>query len=193
MKYTVACPDVIELQTHAGGPTTRRFTVDADGTILVAPRTRIRVEGMAVEEIQPRIAAALRRSPSQVRVHVAEYKNRCIYLCGPVRGTERAVSFVGPETVVDFLRRSGALSRDAEPRNVHVVRANVAEGHRPEAFPVDLMAILSRGDNGTNITLQPNDQVYVGESRSSIWTRRLPPWLQFSLTRDSTVPSRADP
>lgn len=146
---------------------------------------------MAVEEIQPRIAAALRSSPSQIRVHVAEYRNRCVYLCGPVRGTERAVSYVGPETVMDFLRRSGALSREAEPHDVHVVRANVAEGHRPEAFPVDLMAILSRGGHDTNIVLQPNDQVYVGESRSSVWTRRLPPWMQFGLNRAS--PSQADP
>ena len=69
-------------------------------------------------------------------------------------------------------------TREAEPREVHVVRANVAIGRRPEVFPVDLAAILTRGDAKTNVPLQPYDQVYVGETRRSNWAKYLPPWMQ---------------
>ena len=112
-----------------------------------------------------------------------------MFLCGPVAGHERAVPYEGPETVVAFLKRVGGLTRDAEPREVHVVRANVASGRRPEVFDVDLPAILTRGDEQTDIALQPYDQVYIGETARSNWAKCLPPWMQ--LGRRS-VPSRGN-
>jgi protein involved in polysaccharide export with SLBB domain len=97
-----------------------------------------------------------------------------------VAGNERAVTYLGPERVTEFLRRTGGLTREAEPQQVHVVRANVAAGRRPEVFPVDLQAILNRGDAETDVVLQPYDQVYVGETRRSHWVKYLPPWMHVS-------------
>jgi protein involved in polysaccharide export with SLBB domain len=82
----------------------------------------------------------------------------------------------GPETVVELLRRTGGLTPQAEPAQVHVVRPNVAVGRRPEVFPVDLEAILMHGDDRSNVVVQPYDHIYVGETRRSVLAKYLPPW-----------------
>jgi protein involved in polysaccharide export with SLBB domain len=187
--YAVACPDVLELTIGPRPDLTGRATVEPDGTIPLGSSGRARVDGLTAEEIADRLTSGLGISRSQVQVRVAEFASRQLFLCGPVAGHERAIPYEGPETVVDFLRRTGGLSRDAEPRDVQIVRANVAVGRRPEVFPVDLKAILTRGDEATNVQLQPYDQVYVGETTRAAWAKYLPPWMhvrQAPGSEDST-------
>ena len=159
---------------------TGQITVGPDGTIPLGSDGRLRVEGLTVDQLAGQLAAALDVSPNLIQVRVTEYASRPIFLCGPLTGHERSVPYQGPETVVEFLRRVGGLSRDAEPRDVHVVRANVAAGRRPEVFPVDLKAILTRGDDATNVRLEAYDQVYVGETARSNWAKCLPPWMHLA-------------
>jgi len=58
------------------------------------------------------------------------------------------------------------------------VRPNVAGGGRPEVFGVDVEAVLLDNDPATNIPLRPSDQVYVGETHRSSFSRLLPDWLR---------------
>ncbi len=177
--YTLACPDVVMLAVGPLPEVGRRLAVGADGAIPVGEVGRLRVDGLTPADAAGKVAEVLGVPPEAVRLDVAEYASRQVFLCGPVAGYERAVPYRGPETVVEFLRRTDGLSRAAEPREVHVVRANVAAGRRPEVFPVDLRAILVDGDGKTNVRLQPYDQVYVGETARSNWAKYLPEWMQF--------------
>jgi polysaccharide export outer membrane protein len=175
--YTIAAPDVLELAVPSRPTLTSRVPIDPDGTIALGSDNRVRVEGLTVSEVAEKLATELHVSPPNIQIHVAEFASRQVFLCGPVAGTEQAVPYEGPEPVVAFLRRIGGLSSEAEPRDVHVVRANVAAGRRPEVFPVDLKAILIDKDSKTNVLLEPFDQVYVGESALATWERGLPPWM----------------
>jgi protein involved in polysaccharide export with SLBB domain len=175
--YTVACPDVLELAVAPRPDLAGRAAIEPDGTIALASDGRLRVEGLTIAEVADKLATEFHVSRPEIQIHVAEFASRQVFLCGPVPGTERAVPYQGPEPVVEFLRRVGGLSWEAEPRDVHVVRANVAAGRRPEVFPVDLKAILMEKDDKTNVLLQPYDQVYVGESARATWEKCLPPWM----------------
>jgi protein involved in polysaccharide export with SLBB domain len=177
--YTIACPDVLDVNVGPRPDLSSRCVVDPDGTIPIGPIGRLRVEAMTAEEAAEQLTAALHLSRGDVQIRVAEYASRQIFLCGPQGGHEKAVPYEGPETIVAFLHRTGGLSRDAEPRSVNVVRSNVAAGRRPEVFPVDLKAILIQHDDKTDVKLEPYDQVYVGESARSCWMKYLPPWLHF--------------
>jgi protein involved in polysaccharide export with SLBB domain len=175
-QYKIACPDVVELAVNPrldGG----RAPVEPDGTIALTSGGRVRVDGLTVGEVADKLAADLHVSRPDIHIRIAEFASRQVFLCGPVAGTERAVPYQGPEPVVAFLRRIGGLAREAEPRDVHVIRANVASGRRPEVFEVDLKAILLDHDDKTNVLLQPYDQVYVGESARANWEKCLPPWM----------------
>ena len=58
----------------------------------------------------------------------------------------------------------------------------LAEARREDAA-VDVAAVLVDGDNRTNVALQSDDQVYVGETKQSSISRLLPDWLGTAYRR----------
>jgi protein involved in polysaccharide export with SLBB domain len=172
--YTLACPDVVDVFVTNRHNASGRYTLDPDGTITLAGDRRVSVDGQTPQGAAVRLAAAIGVPAQRVRVAVAEHNSRLLFLFGPGAGEERAVPFQGPETVVELLRRTGGLTAQAKPDEVHVVRAHVAAGRRPEVFNVDLEAIVIRGDERSNVVLQPYDQVYVAATRRSTYARYLP-------------------
>jgi protein involved in polysaccharide export with SLBB domain len=176
--YRVRCPDVLDVDVPGrpawGGP----HPVGPDGRIALGGDFALRVEGQTPPEVAGRVASLAGADPDRVRVHVAAYNSQQIYLFGEVSGPPRAVPYQGPETVLDLLQRAGGITPGAEVGNVHVVRAHVADGRPPEVFQVDLAAILQRHDQGTNVQLEPFDEVYVGQTRRSAVADCLPPWIR---------------
>jgi protein involved in polysaccharide export with SLBB domain len=183
--YTLACPDVLEIAAGTERDVTGRLTVDPDGTIRLGTDGRLRVEGLTAGEVAGQLAAVLGVNRSEIHVHVIEFASRQVFLCGPEAGRERAAPYQGPETVVEFIRRMGGLSQDAQPREVYVVRPNVAAGRRPQVFHVDLEAILVRGDHATDVRLEEYDQVYVGETERAVLAKYLPDWMLFGRRSES--------
>ena len=178
--YAIACPDVLEVTVRGRSDLSGPLAVDPDGRLAPGPLPRLEVEGATPQEITVRVAEVLSVSRSEVRVRVAEYQSRHLFLFGQVHGLRHAVPYQGPETVTELLHRAGGLTPGAALSEVHVVRPNVAAGKRPEVFPIDLEAILLKHDRRSDLTLEPGDQVYVGETLRSSWGRCLPPWLRLN-------------
>jgi protein involved in polysaccharide export with SLBB domain len=177
-RYTVGCPDVLEVAVPDRPDLSGRRTVGPDGRIDLGALGQVRVEGRTVPQITYWVGQQVGLPPGQVRVRVAEFKSQQIYLFGQVVGKQRSVPYQGQETVLDLLHRAGGVMPGAAPEDVYVVRARVAEGQRPEVFHIDLRAILSGKDPSTNVRLQPFDQVYVGETRTARLGKCLPPVLR---------------
>jgi polysaccharide biosynthesis/export protein len=176
--YRIGSPDLLDV-TIVGAP-------DASGSKIVGPDGRIelgrfgevRIEGLTAGEAASQIAAAAHLPESNVRVSVAEYRSQIIYVLGQVVGAQHAVAYMGPEKVLDVLRRAGGITAGAAPDAVYLVRSRVTEGQSPEVVRVDVRAILFREEEKTNITVQPLDQIFVGESRRCTFDRALAPWLR---------------
>jgi len=177
-RYAVACPDRLEVMVAGRPELSGVRPVEADGCIAVAQLGRVRVDGATAEEIAESLSQLLHLTPGTVRVGVAEHASRHVLVFGPGQGVQRAVPYIGPESVTDLLRRNGGLTPGTAFHAVHVVRPHVAAGRRPELFDVDLRAIVLKGDAATDVTLQPNDQVYLGETRGASVVKCLPPWLR---------------
>jgi protein involved in polysaccharide export with SLBB domain len=176
--YKVGCPDVLEIVV-AGHPelAPAQKRIQADGTVDLGSFGRIRVEGYGSGEIADQVARVAGLPRAAVQVHVAEYNSEQIYVFGEIKGQQRVVPYRGPETVSDLLQRLGGITPGAEPKDVYVVRANVAEGRRPEVHPIDLRAIVLRHDQRTNLKLEPCDQVFIGETSQSSYKKCIPPCL----------------
>jgi polysaccharide biosynthesis/export protein len=172
--YTISCPDVLEVVVANRPSLSGRYATDPSGAIGIGDVGIISVEGQTPAAAEAKIAAALGIPGNQVRVAVAEYKSRVVFLFGSGAGAERAVPFQGSESVVDFLRRTGGLAAQGNTDEVHVVRPQVAAGRRPEVFDVDLISILVKGDRTSDVLLQAYDQVYVGATRRSVYAHYLP-------------------
>jgi protein involved in polysaccharide export with SLBB domain len=189
-QYQALCPDVLELQTVHHPELTGMRTIGADGRIDLAPVGRVRVEGMTVHEITRCVAVEAGVAPEAVTVRVAEHRSQFVYLFGEVNGQQRPVPYIGPETVLELLQRSGGITPGAAIDDIHLIRPHVADGGNPEVFQIDLEAIVRRHDQSSNVHVQPFDQVYVGQSQKCSYEKVVPPCLRplyetiFGLNRD---------
>jgi polysaccharide export outer membrane protein len=177
-QYLVRCPDVLEITVADRPDLSTTVTIGPDGRLDLDLLGRPRVEGQTPAEVAAFVAIATAVPPDSVQVHIVEYNSQQIYLFGEVIGLPRAVPYHGPETVLDLLQRVGGVTAGAASGDVHVIRAHVADGRNPEDFHIDLKAITLHKDEGTNVRLQPFDQVYVGPTRGAVIDRCMPPWLR---------------
>ncbi len=175
--YRVGSPDVLTI-TIEGRPEPRRRIVEANGCIDLASLGGLRVEGLTTDEIAARVATLVQRHEAQVQVAVQEYRSQQVYLFGEVSGLQRAVAYQGPETVVDLLRRTGGITGDGAPAQVKISRNHLMEKPQPEIYHVDLHAILLKGDQRTNLIVQPYDQIYVPETKQARFGKCLHPMLR---------------
>jgi len=177
--YTIGCPDVLTVH-FADRPEADCLTaVDLDGRVHLVGEHRPSVSGLTLAEAKIAVAKATNTDPSRVMVGLAEPRSGKLVLRGPEMNRQRTVTYVGPERLTEFLRRVGAIQpRSSDWRDVCVIRPNVASGDQTEVFRADLEAIVLDGDHSTDVTLQPGDQVYVGETRRSSFARLLPTWMR---------------
>jgi protein involved in polysaccharide export with SLBB domain len=175
--YRVGCPDVLEVAFPDRPEWDALASIDLDGRLPLEEPGSPRVEGLTVAQVRDELARLAGTPPDRVRVDLAAPRSARVYLYGPIRGRARSVPYQGPEPVIDFLKRVGGLPPGTKLNEVYVVRPNVATGGRPEVFRVDVAGVLLDDDPGTNIPLRPSDQVYVGETRRSTFSRVLPNWL----------------
>ena len=152
-------------------------SVDLDGRLPLEYPGNPLVEGRTLDDVRQELAAMAEVPPERVGLRLAAPRASRIYLHGPIRGHTRIVPYQGPEPVIDFLKRVGGLPPGSKMNQVYVVRPNVAVGGRPEVFRVDVASVLMDNDPETNIPLKPSDEVYVGETKRSVFARILPDWL----------------
>ncbi len=177
-QYVVRCPDVLDVRVEGRPDLTGRRTIGPDGRIDLGTGTSLRVEGRPVAEVARLVAAETGVAPERVSVQVAAFNSQQVYLFGQGVERQRAVSYEGPETVTQLLRRVGGVTPGAAPDKVFVVRAHIAEGRPPETFHIDVAAVTRKRDSRTDIHLQPYDQVYVGEMQRSTLARCVAPCLR---------------
>ncbi|SRR5581483_3722778 len=179
--YRARCPDLLQVDIAGSPQHSGPQRIGPDGCIDLGEAGRLQVDGETTPEIVRTVAESVGVAPEQVHVSVAEHNSQYLYLIGQVAGSQRAVPYQGPETVLDLLHRAGGLQQGASIRDVKVIRPHVAEGKTPEVFHIDLAAIVLRNDSETNILLQPFDQVHIGQSQRSSLHDCLPPWLRTAI------------
>jgi protein involved in polysaccharide export with SLBB domain len=175
--YRIGCPDVLEI-TFDGYPEWDAIaSVDLDGRLPLDHPGELLAEGRTLADVRQELATLAGLPPERVALRLAAARSSRVYLHGPIRGHTRILPYQGPESVIDFLKRVGGLPPGSKMSEVYVVRPNVAVGGRPEVFRVDVPRVLADSDPATNILLRPSDEVYVGETRRSVFARILPDWL----------------
>jgi protein involved in polysaccharide export with SLBB domain len=175
--YQIGSPDVLEI-SFAESPQWDVFaSVALDGMLMLEFPGKVRVEGRTLADVRNELASLAHVPPDHVTVRLASARSARVYLNGPIRGRTRVVPYQGPEPVIDFLKRVGGLPPGSKLSEVYVVRPNVADGGEPEVFRVNVAAALLRHDHTTDVPLKPSDQIYVGETRGSVFARILPDWL----------------
>ena len=178
--YTLGCPDVLRVRLMDRPDFDLVAAIDVDGRVMLGDSVGAPpVAGKTLAEARDVVARAAGTTPDKVSLVLEDARTARVYLCGPVNNKQRPIPYQGPERVLDFLRRVGALQPGCtDVRDVSVVRPNVAAGERTQVFHVDIEAIVLDNEPTSNLVVLPGDQVYVGETRRSSFTRLLPKWLR---------------
>ena len=176
--YHIGCPDVIRVRCPDHPESSGLHTIEANGCIPVAYLGGVRVEGLTAAEAREKLADTLQVPADAVDLDVVEYRRQHVYVFGEVPGLQNAIPYQGSETVVELIRRAGGVTKEGSPGQVRVIRNSPIAGAPPQVFLVDLQAIVLRGDNSTNLLVQPNDQIYVPESKRARYRKCFHPWFK---------------
>lgn len=174
--YRISFPDVLRIEIEGMPEASGLYPVQPEGKI-VWREGAVSVEGSTTFLLRTKLAEEAGVSESAVRVEVAERRGRVIHVVGAVAGGTRKVDYRGPETALQVIQRCGGLHPDADLREVFVLRPNVVSGVPSQQYQVDLAAIYLSGDTRSDIPVQPNDEIVVGETRRANWIRILPRWM----------------
>ena len=175
--YALGCADVVEVAFADHPEWDCAASVGLDGRLPLGDAGSPAVAGKTLDEARALVAEAAKVEPGRVTVTLADYRAGRVYVTGPENKLRRTMPYRGPEPVLEFLWRAGAMKPgSAELRDVRVLRSNLAAGGQPESFRVDAEAIVMDGDHRTNVLLQASDEVVVGETRRSSFARLLPEW-----------------
>lgn len=171
-EYTVIFPDILELRVPGHEKWNGRHLIMPDGTIELGEH-RLQVDQKTVSQIRMLLAEKSGMPVSDIHCVVAEHRSRRIHISGELADMTTSLPYTGPERIGTILQRWGGITPASDVRSILVVRRNVSLRQQPEQFRIDYQAIRE-GDSRTNIFIEPNDEIVIGESRRSKFTRSMP-------------------
>jgi len=156
--------------------------VRPDGTISLGWYGDVQVSGLTIAQIKEVVIAQLHkhlsdkvlglvrqdgdrlipvepRDSSRVFIDVSSYNSKVYYVQGEV-GSPGRLNITGNETVLDGINFAGGLLPTATSQNIRLVRP-ASNGAPEQSLPVNLSAIIERGDTTTNYQIKPNDRLVV--------------------------------
>ena len=186
--YVIEPPDVIiveVLEALQGRPITGERLVKPDGKINLGFYGEVYVAGLTMAEVKAKVAQHLREylddeklglsrtdpktgkverveptRTDRIFVDVTAYNSKNYYVQGEV-GVPGRLPITGNETVLDAINYAGGLLPNASKKRIRLVRPAPPGASGESVLPVDLFAIVDRGDVKTNYQLFPGDRLII--------------------------------
>jgi polysaccharide export outer membrane protein len=173
--YIVGRQDVLNITVFGEADISKRYTVDADGTIDFPFIGRVRAAGQTLRQVEDllvkRLGAGFLVNP-QVTVEIVEFRSQSIFVTGEVRAAG-AYPIKGNMTIVEALALAGptqtasnevVIVRPKEPgeRSGPVLPGNADSAETTRVNIRDLQS----GKLSLNIALQPGDTVFVPKAET---------------------------
>lgn len=162
--YRIGGADLLDITVFQQADLDRKLRVGQNGTISFPLIGTVRVGGFTVIEAEAAISRKLSEyviSP-QVSVFIREYGNKRVFIFGEV---QKPGSFELPTeskmTVLEAVSLAGGFTPIAAPDRTKVIR--MVDG-KSQNFTIEVSAITRRGEKQKDITLEPNDVVYIPQS-----------------------------
>ncbi len=162
--YRLSGADLLQITVFGEKDMDRQARVGQTGTISYPLIGEVKVGGLTVPQAEDAIAKKLReylRDP-QVTIFIKEYGNKKVFVFGQVQKpgaielpTETSM------TVLEAVSQAGGFTQIAAPDRTRVIR--LVNG-KSESFTIEVSAITKRGEKDKDMTLKPNDIVFVPES-----------------------------
>ena len=140
--------------------------VRPDGTIGLGVYGGVKVVGLTIAEARAAIEQHLSREflRPQVSVDVAAFNSKLYYVIMDGAGAGQQVvrlPVTGNDTVLDAIAQVNGLLPVSDKREIVLARPSPMDQAGDQVYPVDWVALTTRGSTPTNYQLLPGDRVYV--------------------------------
>ncbi len=158
-EYVLGRDDVIGISVWRHAEASSTATVDPYGKVSLPIVGEIQAESLTRLQLEKKVARRLAKyykNPS-VRVVITEYNNRRIYVLGQVSQPGTQILGGRPD-LLGVISRAGGATQNADLRGCSIVRG------KGKIIKIDLYELLVKGNISLNITIQPNDLIYVPDN-----------------------------
>src|SRR5579862_646246 len=161
--YVVAPGDTMSVTVLNEPSLSGSYTVDPDGKIALPLAGSIPVEGLTLDQVTSTIAKALEPYivKPQVTVALRTVSSRnYVYALGQVTKTGSYTMERG-WTIADLIAAAGGTTSRAALTQAFILR-------KDQTIPVDLDALIVKGQTSANVELQPGDVIIVPETKNTV-------------------------
>ncbi|MFA5138927.1 MAG: polysaccharide biosynthesis/export family protein [Elusimicrobiota bacterium] len=163
--YRISAADLLQITVFREQDMDRTVRVSQTGEISFPLVGNVKVGGLSQADAETLLAEKLKEfivSP-QVSVFVKEYGNKKVFVLGEV--TKPGSYELPPEsrlTVLEAISLAGGFTAVAAKDRTRVIRA-MSDG-KSQSFTIEVSAITSNGQKDKDISLEPNDVVFIPQS-----------------------------
>jgi polysaccharide biosynthesis/export protein len=160
--YKIGTRDLLEIRVFELAELNQTVRVAEDGSVSLSLIGKVDVGGLTAQELEKKLATLLDQKytkASHVTVFIKEYQKVAVF--GGV-GRPGNYELVGPTTLLQVISLAGGLTQDAMGE-IFIFRQG-KDGQKTK-ITVNLLNLISRGDQNLNIDLQPNDVVNIPVDR----------------------------
>jgi len=158
--YRIGRQDLLEIRVFDLDELNQTARVADDGSISMPLLGRLLVAGLTKTELEQRIAGLLEeryvRDP-QVTVFIKEYESKKVAVTGAVR-KPGSYEMLGRKTLLEMISLAGGLDGDVGKEIIIFRRQQDGATRR---IPVDLERLVYEADPELNLSIRPEDIVYV--------------------------------
>lgn len=160
VEYYIAPEDKIEVFVWQNPDLSKDVIVGPDGQISLPLAGRIDVTGLTLTQLEERIKEKLSQfvKNPQVSVIMKEFSGNKIVVLGEVN-YPGIYTYKGAVNLIEAIALAGDFTQDAHKRSVLVIHGNLV--NKPEVKKIDMVKVITRGVTKENITLYPEDVVFV--------------------------------
>jgi len=158
--YRIGRQDLLEISVFDVEELDQTVRVADDGSITMPLLGRLEVAGLTKTELEQNVAGLLAeryvRDP-QVTVFVKEYTSKAVAVSGAVK-KPGAYEMLGRKTLLEMISMAGGLDADIGKQ---IIIFRQQDNGTTERIPVDLDRLVYGADPALNVTVAPNDIIYV--------------------------------
>ncbi|MDE2490913.1 MAG: polysaccharide export protein [Elusimicrobia bacterium] len=162
--YKIGGADLLQISVFGEKDMDRLARVGQTGTITYPLIGEVKVGGLTVPQAEDALARRLKeylRDP-QVTIFIKEYGNKKVFVFGQVQKPGAIELPTETDmTVLEAISQAGGFTPIAAPDRTRVIR--LVDG-KSEKFTVPVSEITKMGEKDKDMTLKPNDVVFVPES-----------------------------
>ena len=163
--YKISPADLLKITVFREEEMNRTVRVSQNGDISFPLVGKIKVGGMHVIKAEELISKKLDEYlvNSQVTVFIEEYGNKQVFVLGEVKSPgSYELPTESDLTVLEAITKAGGFSNVAAKDRTKVIRTT-PDG-KSVSFTIEVSAITSQGRKDKDISLEPNDVVYIPQS-----------------------------